>query len=109
MNEKILADRYKLIEQIGMGGMAIVYRAVDMRTATIQIICQVTDFRLACGVGQHRSALCRRGGDNDILRCADARKGQGNSRARKPVGGFELQFAGVLGEFCTELFHSRQM
>ena len=26
MNEKILADRYKLIEQIGMGGMAIVYR-----------------------------------------------------------------------------------
>ena len=32
MNEKILADRYKLIEQIGMGGMAIVYRAVDMRT-----------------------------------------------------------------------------
>lgn len=32
MNEKILADRYKLIEQIGHGGMAIVYRAVDMRT-----------------------------------------------------------------------------
>ena len=31
MNEKILADRYKLIEQIGMGGMAIVYRALDHR------------------------------------------------------------------------------
>ncbi|MBR4080986.1 MAG: Stk1 family PASTA domain-containing Ser/Thr kinase [Clostridia bacterium] len=32
MSEKILADRYRLIEQIGVGGMALVYRAVDMRT-----------------------------------------------------------------------------
>lgn len=32
MSEKILADRYKLVEQIGIGGMAIVYRAIDMRT-----------------------------------------------------------------------------
>lgn len=32
MSEKILADRYRLVEQIGMGGMAIVYRAVDQRT-----------------------------------------------------------------------------
>ena len=30
--EKILADRYRLTEQIGMGGMAIVFRAIDMRT-----------------------------------------------------------------------------
>ena len=30
--QKILANRYRLIEQIGMGGMAIVYRAVDLRT-----------------------------------------------------------------------------
>ena len=32
MKEKILANRYRLVEQIGMGGMAIVYRAVDLRT-----------------------------------------------------------------------------
>ena len=33
MNEqKILANRDRLTEQIGMGGMAIVYRAVDLRT-----------------------------------------------------------------------------
>ena len=32
MKEKILANRYRLTEQIGMCGMAIVYRAVDLRT-----------------------------------------------------------------------------
>ena len=32
MSEKILAGRYRLIDQIGMGGMALVYRAVDVNT-----------------------------------------------------------------------------
>ena len=32
MSEKVLADRYRLVEQIGVGGMAIVYRAIDQRT-----------------------------------------------------------------------------
>lgn len=32
MSEKILAGRYVLVEQIGVGGMAIVYRAIDRNT-----------------------------------------------------------------------------
>ena len=32
MIDRVLADRYRLVEQIGMGGMAIVYRAIDQRT-----------------------------------------------------------------------------
>lgn len=32
MNEKVLADRYRLVELIGTGGMAMVYRALDQRT-----------------------------------------------------------------------------
>ena len=32
MREKILAGRYVLVEQIGVGGMAIVYRAIDRNT-----------------------------------------------------------------------------
>ncbi len=32
MSEKILAGRYVLVEQIGIGGMAIVYRAIDRNT-----------------------------------------------------------------------------
>ncbi|MGN0754509.1 MAG: Stk1 family PASTA domain-containing Ser/Thr kinase [Aristaeellaceae bacterium] len=32
MSDKILAGRYVLVEQIGVGGMAIVYRAIDRNT-----------------------------------------------------------------------------
>ena len=32
MTERILNERYVLVEQIGMGGMAIVYRAIDRNT-----------------------------------------------------------------------------
>ena len=32
MNEKILAGRYVLVEQVGVGGMALVYRAIDRNT-----------------------------------------------------------------------------
>ena len=32
MREKVLAGRYLLVEQIGVGGMAIVYRAIDRNT-----------------------------------------------------------------------------
>lgn len=32
MSEKILSGRYVLVEQIGVGGMAIVYRAIDRNT-----------------------------------------------------------------------------
>ena len=34
MSEKILADRYRLVEQIGMGGMAIVNRAMTCARGT---------------------------------------------------------------------------
>ena len=84
-------------------------RAAHTRTAVVQEGGEITDFRLTCGICDHRSPLRRGGCQKDVLRGADAGKRKADRRAaQRPLHGAG-KAAVILRYFRTHAAQRPQM
>ena len=62
--------------------------AGDMRAHRDQTFCQISNFRLSCGMFQNSLAFCQYGRHQRIFCCPHANHGKSDAIANKPLLGF---------------------